>query len=369
MPPQHGDASDGRSSYDSRFKSKQISLEDILQGATPPLSWLQQLGPTYKCNKLLDAGGLGSLLSMAKKYPRAVCLVSDRPYLLCVKLEDMDLCSYKWLKKLVDVVRVTRLPPQSFSRTVDIALEFNETDPDTGNNLEELLSFKEADASRFLQELEDARKQARKLQLEMAAAKSQGGGSSSSSVASGVSAPMRAPAPQAPAPDKYSTLEAAKPTPSPALQALTEKYAPAPAAMPAPASAVVAAPQFDADFGDFSAAPAPAAPTAPAPVVAQSLSTANPFDDEETHKSILKHTEAPVSAAAPASDPFGDFSAAPPMPASSVTEPEINVPTVAAVHAETPPPAAGESYDPFADLSDVKTALPTTSQAQSNLLD
>ena len=34
---------------------------------------------------------------MAKKYPRVLVLHEDK--LLCCKLDEMDLCTYKWLKK------------------------------------------------------------------------------------------------------------------------------------------------------------------------------------------------------------------------------------------------------------------------------
>ena len=37
------------------------------------------------------------MLSMAKKYPRVLVLHEDK--LLCCKLDEMDLCTYKWLKK------------------------------------------------------------------------------------------------------------------------------------------------------------------------------------------------------------------------------------------------------------------------------
>ena len=34
---------------------------------------------------------------MAKKYPRVLVLYEDK--LLCCKLDEMDMCTYKWLKK------------------------------------------------------------------------------------------------------------------------------------------------------------------------------------------------------------------------------------------------------------------------------
>ena len=49
--------------------------------------------------QLLGTGShaVSSVLSMAKKYPRVLVLHEDK--LLCCKLDDMDLCTYKWLKK------------------------------------------------------------------------------------------------------------------------------------------------------------------------------------------------------------------------------------------------------------------------------
>ena len=318
MPPPSGDASDGRSSYDSRFKSKAVTLEDILQGAQPPLPWLDQLGPVYKCNKLLDGGGLGSLLSLAKKYPRALVLVQDRPYLLCLKVEadGMDLCSYKWLKKLVDIVRVTRLPSQGFSMgsaRAELALEFNEIDPDTGGNLEEVLSFKEPEANRFMRDLDEARKTARKLQLEMGASKA-------AQAAPTASASRPAPA-QAPPPPQFDAT-------------------------------------FDDSFGDFSrAAPAAApAPAAPAPPAQASYALDNPFEEEQPQPRAVEKAE---PAAASAMDPFVDAAPAPAHMAAAPSTDPFDAFAAAPAVAPAPTPAA----DPFA-LTDVKAALPPAAPAE-----
>ena len=40
---------------------------------------------------------MSSVLSKAKKYPRVLLIQGDR--LLCCKHDDMDLCTYKWMKK------------------------------------------------------------------------------------------------------------------------------------------------------------------------------------------------------------------------------------------------------------------------------
>ena len=345
MPPPSGDASDGRSSYDSRFKSKAVTLEDILQGAQPPLPWLDQLGPVYKCNKLLDGGGLGSLLSLAKKYPRALVLVQDRPYLLCLKVEadGMDLCSYKWLKKLVDIVRVTRLPSQGFSMgsaRAELALEFNEIDPDTGGNLEEVLSFKEPEANRFMRDLDEARKTARKLQLEMGASKA-------AQAAPTASASRPAPAQAPPLPKHVQ--------PAPPPVALPVAAAPVPVAAPPP-------PQFDAtfddSFGDFSrAAPAAApAPAAPAPPAQASYALDNPFEEEQPHPRAVEKAE---PAAASAMDPFVDAAPAPAHMAAAPSTDPFDAFAAAPAVAPAPTPAA----DPFA-LTDVKAALPPAAPAE-----
>jgi hypothetical protein len=392
MPPPSGDASDGRSSYDSRFKSKTVTLEDILQGAQPPLPWLSQLGPMYMCKKLLDGGGLGSLLSLAKKYPRVLVLVQDRPYLLCLKVESdgVELCSYKWLKKLVDIVRVTRLPGQGFSMSssakVELALEFNEIDPgawrsaptgtsrprvlttsrrarpllqDTGGNLEEVLSFKEPDAIRFMRELDDARKAARKLQLEMGANKAAQAAAPSAAGASYTAVPAAA--------SSYSTMPATQATPPVPRHV---QPAPPPVAPPVAAPVPVAAPppQFDASFddsfGDFSAAAPAAAPAhaAPAPRAQASAALNNPFEDERFSE------KAPPAAPAAAMDPFADEPAAAPahVAAAASSDPfgDFAAPPVA-----TP---ASNADDPFADMSSVKAALPPSapgSGAPASLLD
>lgn len=44
---------------------------------------------------------------MAKKYPRVLVLYEDK--LLCCKLDDMEICTYKWLKK----ARRPRAPPRA----------------------------------------------------------------------------------------------------------------------------------------------------------------------------------------------------------------------------------------------------------------
>ena len=41
---------------------------------------------------------MSSVLSMAKKYPRVLLVQGDS--LLCCKLDDMELCTYKWIKKV-----------------------------------------------------------------------------------------------------------------------------------------------------------------------------------------------------------------------------------------------------------------------------
>ncbi len=40
---------------------------------------------------------MSSLITVAKRYPRVLVLVGDA--LLCCKIDDLELCSYKWLKK------------------------------------------------------------------------------------------------------------------------------------------------------------------------------------------------------------------------------------------------------------------------------
>ena len=81
-------------------------LLPLQQGERPLAS--QPVAPrslTPVAPQLLGTGShaVSSVLAMAKKYPRVLVLHEDK--LLCCKLDEMDLCTYKWLKK-------ARRPPQ-----------------------------------------------------------------------------------------------------------------------------------------------------------------------------------------------------------------------------------------------------------------
>ena len=157
MPPQTGEAADGRTDYNSGFKSKARAMRasgdgqphavpsrtpqgfclrsahlkparaesepgkhrgwrahaDVVdgvagqehvplqQGAHPPRAPLRQRVThcPLRRRQLLGTGShaVSSVLSMAKKYPRVLVLYEDK--LLCCKLDEMEVCTYKWLKK------------------------------------------------------------------------------------------------------------------------------------------------------------------------------------------------------------------------------------------------------------------------------
>ena len=105
------------------YGAQQVSLEGVINGEPTPVAWMSSLGTLYKCNKaralaprpwartiapltrrcraapqMLGTGShaLSSVLSMAKKYPRVLLLQQDR--LLCCKLDELELCTYKWIK-------------------------------------------------------------------------------------------------------------------------------------------------------------------------------------------------------------------------------------------------------------------------------
>jgi hypothetical protein len=72
------------------------------------------------------------LSMMTKKYPRVVLVHEDR--LLCCKLDSSDLCTFKWMKRLAAVTRLRRIPKPNYAvtSTVEVAVEFDEVDPETG---------------------------------------------------------------------------------------------------------------------------------------------------------------------------------------------------------------------------------------------
>lgn len=178
------------------LRTQKVSLENIVNGEQTPLSWMESLGKgMFRCNKvsarsrwpaphsdsrplrcrqLLGTGShaVSSVLSMAKKYPRVLVLYEDK--LLCCKLDDMDLCTYKWLKKaraaprawaqaaraprepradagplarqLITITNIRRMgrPTFALSNSTEVCVTFDEIDPDTGLIFEEIFSFSRA---------------------------------------------------------------------------------------------------------------------------------------------------------------------------------------------------------------------------------
>ena len=279
---------------------------------------------------------------VSKKYPRAVLVHKDR--LLCCKVDEVDLCTYKWMKKLDAITRLRRIPKPTYAVTnsAEVAIEFDEVDPETGMLFEEILSFaREVDAERLIRDIEDGRKAARKARMDAAAAREAAANSSAAAASTpSPSSPPKTPqkpiASATPVPSQAPTFDAFGGALSPPAQAFFS------APLPSPAASRPAPPNFDA-FGDLANAVAPAA-------------------------------------APPNFDAFGGFTsaAAPPLPTPAACRPAppdfdgfgdlVSSPPAAATPINTAPAAAAMS-DLFGNFGTTPAAAPPPPRAPTNLLD
>jgi len=80
---------------------------------------------------------------------------------MCCKVDGMELCVFKWDKKVLSLLSIKRVEKTAFSlaNTTEVVLVFDEIDVETGVNFEEIFSFaKERDAIRFVSDVEDAKR-------------------------------------------------------------------------------------------------------------------------------------------------------------------------------------------------------------------
>ena len=68
-----------------------------------------------RASQHLGTGSLAmsSLLALAKSYPRALLLHGDS--LMCCKVDGMELCVFKWDKKVLSLLSIKRVEKTAFS--------------------------------------------------------------------------------------------------------------------------------------------------------------------------------------------------------------------------------------------------------------
>ena len=364
-----------------------MTLEDVLKGDATPYTWLDALGTPYKANKVIAGTRLARLCTphllslqiigtgsrtvnnvlslVSKKYPRAVLVHKDR--LLCCKCDEMELCTYKWLKKLLTITRLRRIPKPNYALTnsAEVAVEFDEVDPETGVLFEEIFSFaREVDAERFMRDVEEGRRAARKARMDASAAREAAEAAVASPSHAAPSLPPKTPSKPAPAPapappavasvvptfDAFGSFaSAASPTPP-----LAHAHAHAvPIAKPPPSATV--APDFDA-FGEFASSSPPAQAAFTSLAAAPRTAVAAPLP-------AAVAPAPPASAAADFGDPFGEFASAPAPPPPATPLPDLLSMSFAPPPLHTPPnllddAAAPSAAGPLQSLPTLAAALP-----------